>query len=110
MSQEQKPPATLIEKAIADLRGDFGEFRTAVLGRMDALEREMKDLKEAFPAGDVDGHRRYHELMIERNAELRRLRVAVQEKTISGLVWAFIVFSAFAAWHFVRFKLGIQEK
>lgn len=61
-----------------------------------------KDLEgrfaDAFAAGDHIGHRRYHELLIERNAELRRLRQAIIEKTISGLVWSFIVGVGAALW------------
>lgn len=57
------------------------------------IKKNMADLSStAFPGGDVEGHRRYHELMIERNMELRRLRIAIQEKTLSGLVWVLIIF------------------
>lgn len=63
--------------------------------RVEELERFQADYQErfekAFPGGDFEGHRRYHELLKERNEEIRRLRRAVLEKTISGLLWAAIV-------------------
>jgi uncharacterized membrane protein len=39
--------------------------------------------------------------MIAQLEESRKLRIAVKEKTISGLVWFFIVGTALAIWHFV---------
>lgn len=74
--------------------------------RLEELERwraEMeKRFADAFPGGDHVGHCRYHDLMIEAIEEKRRLRRAVQEKTIAGLVWAGIVGLAFAVWHYLK--------
>lgn len=67
------------------------------------LERRFS---EAFPGGDHRGHCRYHTLMIEQLEERRRLRIAVQEKTIAGLVWALIVFAALAAWAYIKSEFG----
>lgn len=63
------------------------------------VKQGMNKLLTAFPSGDTDGHARYHEAVIERTAELRRLRVAIQEKTISGLVWSAIMAIGVALWH-----------
>jgi len=74
--------------------------------RVTAIERRQDDLErrfvEAFPGGDHVGHCRYHELMIEDLAEKRRLREAVQQKTISGLVWAGVVGLAYAVWQYLK--------
>lgn len=77
-----------------------------LMGAVDKLDDRMTDaeiaiqkLYTAFPGGDVEGHRRYHDAMIEKTAEMRRLRIAIQEKTISGLIWAFIVGAAVMAWN-----------
>jgi len=73
--------------------------------RISAIERWRVDLEkrfaDAFPGADHVGHCRYHDLMIEQIEERRKLRRAVQEKTISGLVWALIVGLALAVWHYV---------
>lgn len=56
------------------------------------IKQSMADMAtSAFPGGDLDGHRRFHEAYIERTAELRRLRMAILEKTLSALVWGLIV-------------------
>jgi len=74
--------------------------------RMTAIERRQDDLErrfvEAFPGGDHVGHCRYHELMIEDIAEKRRLREAVQQKTISALVWAAVAGLAYAVWQYLK--------
>jgi len=81
--------------------------------RLDSLERwrEEYDLwkldmerrfAEAFPGGDHVGHCRYHDLMIEDIAAKKRLRQAVMEKTVAGLVWALIVGLALAGWHYLK--------
>jgi len=62
-------------------------------------EEALAQLNKAFPAGDIEGHKRYHETMIIMLEERRRLRQAVQEKTISGLVWAGIVGVGMLVWH-----------
>lgn len=67
-----------------------------------SIKKSVADLSTAaFPGGDVEGHRRYHALIIERNQEIRRLRIAIQEKTISGLIWAFLVFLGLCVFSYV---------
>lgn len=97
-----------------------GASRAEVLNdeRLDSLERfrdvEFKDWREdmerrfaeAFPGGDHVGHCRYHSIMIESIEERRRLRRAVMEKTIAGLVWGVLVFLGLAAWHYVKSQIG----
>jgi hypothetical protein len=72
--------------------------------RLDTLERWRDEMdakfEAAFPGGDHVGHCRYHDAQIELLHERRRLRIAVQEKTISGLVWSLIVAGAVAVWNF----------
>ncbi len=74
--------------------------------RLDSLERWRDDMEkrfaDAFPGGDHVGHCRYHTLMIEHIEERRKLRMAVQEKTIAGLVWAGIVGLGLAVWAYVK--------
>lgn len=62
----------------------------------------------AFPGGDLDGHRRFHEAYIERTAEIRRLRVALTQSTLSSLVWGVIV--ALIACVGLTLKAWITEK
>lgn len=64
-------------------------------------------IKEAFPGGDTDGHRRYHETQMERVAELRRLRAAIVEKSLSGMVWAGLIVLGLALWGYFKKALGL---
>lgn len=77
--------------------------------RLEELERWRIDMEkrfaDAFPGGDHVGHCRYHTLMIEHLEERRKLRIAVQEKTISGLLWAAIVGLGIAAWQYLKGQL-----
>lgn len=64
-----------------------------------------KRFADAFPGGDHVGHCRYHQLMIEDIDARKRLRQAVMEKTIAGLVWAAIIGVALAAWAYLKAML-----
>lgn len=74
--------------------------------RLDSLERWRDEMdakfKAAFPAGDNVGHCRYHEAQIELLHERRRLRQAILEKSIAGLVWALIVFVGVSALTYLK--------
>jgi hypothetical protein len=63
------------------------------------LEAIQKSLKEMAPHGDIDGHRKYHEALIE--AQKRRVKIydAIIEKTLTALLWAAIVAVCVAVWH-----------
>lgn len=81
----------------------------ATIGDLDAVNRRVDDLErrfaEAFPGGDHVGHCRYHALMIEDIDGRKKLRQAVIEKTISGLVWSAVVGAGIAVWNYY-FKTG----
>lgn len=67
-----------------------------------SMESKIDGITKAFPDGDFDGHRQYHAAMMETLAERKRLRLAIQEKTISGLVWAGLVALGFAVFHEIQ--------
>lgn len=74
--------------------------------KLDSMGKKIDTVIAAFPNGDFEGHRRYHETMIEMLTERRRLRQAIQEKTISGLIWAGLVGIGVAVWHEIASLLG----
>lgn len=69
---------------------DYAKFR-------EDIERRFA---EAFPGADHVGHCRYHTLMIEDIDSRKKLRQAVVEKTISGLVWGAVVGIGAAVWNY----------
>lgn len=78
--------------------------------RITTVETDMRALKSAFPAGDTDGHRRYHELIIEEIDAKKRLRHAIIEKTIPGILWAALVWVLFACWNSLKALLVFAAK
>lgn len=80
----------------------------ALAERLIQLEQDMEKIRDAFPEGDYQGHARAHQVMIERNQELRRLRIAIAEKTIAGLIWAGMIALGLGIWELVLSKLGIR--
>ena len=71
-----------------------------VAGIREAVDDMREEMKKAFPGGDHDGHRRYHDLIIEREAQRVKLRQAIIEKTLSGLVWMVLCTLGVAVWHY----------
>ena len=91
-----------------DVRKLGGERLINIIEEIREKHKELSaKFDKAFPASDYDGHCRYHELMIERISETKKLRQAIQEKTIAGLVWAFIVFVASMIYHGIFDKISI---
>lgn len=91
-----------IKAAIAKLLDDekkVSQTLNALTGAIENMNITVKNLEKAFPNGDTDGHRRTHEAMIEDMAERKRLRIAIQEKTIAGLIWFMIVGIGYAIFH-----------
>lgn len=69
--------------------------------------RKTEQILTAFPAGDTDGHRRYHESVIEwrelRNKMVREALIKVaQGGAVAGFAWV-----ALAIWQ--SFKLTVKQ-
>lgn len=93
-------------EARAGVRAQDARDETMADERLESLERWRDDMEkrfaDAFPGGDHIGHCRYHTLMIEDIDSRKRLRQAVIEKTISGLVWGAVVAIGIALWTWVK--------
>ena len=77
--------------------------------RIRDLEAAVQRVYKAFPSGDMDGHRRYHDLIIAQTEEYRQMKVAIREKTIGGLVWALIVGAAALIWYGFLHMIGLPK-
>lgn len=93
---ENERAEALTDQRLEDLERfrdvDYAKFR-------EDMERRFA---EAFPGGDHVGHCRYHTLMIEDIDARKKLRQAVMEKTISGLVWAGVVAVGLSLWAWAK--------
>lgn len=98
-------------RPIADILNDILDCQKKMSSRIEGFEGHIEKhlithINTAFAGGDPDGHRRAHEVMIALVEEKRRLRVAIEEKTISGLIWVAIVWAGVAAWHEIKSAIG----
>lgn len=98
-------------RPIADILNDILDCQQKMSARIEGFEGHIErhlvqHIDKAFAGGDPDGHRRAHEAMINLIEEKRKLRVAIQEKTISGLIWVVIVWVGISAWHEILRALG----
>lgn len=55
-------------------------------------------LMSAFPGGDLEGHKRYHEEVILLLQEKRKMWADVRAHVVKGSVWALLVAAAVALW------------
>ncbi len=91
------------EKWHEDAKRLGGERLIPVISKLQDDHSHLSEkFNKSFPAGDHEGHCRYHDAIIERTAEIKKLRMAIQEKTISALIWSAILGIGIAVWHEVQ--------
>lgn len=84
--------------AINALRGDL-ELRHSATDNTLATQnetladqsRKIDQILKAFPDADVEGHRRYHEEVMQALADRKRIRQAVLEHALKSSSWLFLV-------------------
>lgn len=86
--------------ALAEVIKEVRDTQRDILQRLDSLSR-------AFPAGDPDGHRRYHEAEIERMELRNRLVRVALEKVVQAGALAGCGWVAVAMWNY--FKLSVHQ-
>lgn len=88
---------------------EIRDGQNLMLERQEQMDERLTDISNAFPAGDIDGHKRYHEAIIRSYEERRRLRIAIQEKTISGLFWVVVLGTGTCIVNEIKRRLGIDR-
>ncbi|MFM0432378.1 hypothetical protein PQQ75_25430 [Paraburkholderia aspalathi] len=101
-----------IVEAINDLKSDLDQrhdenvTRHAVTDKkVDEAIRRIDDLHKAFPGGDWEGHRRYHETIIAKNEARANFYGDLRSELAKKGVWAVIVVLALALWQFFKTKV-----
>lgn len=81
--------------------------------KYEMLRKEMLALsasvKTAFPDGDMDGHRRYHEILIEEALERKKMRNAIFIHVAKSSTWAVIAGLVVLVWIGLREKMGLGK-
>lgn len=67
--------------------------------RLSSIENKIVMVCSAFPENDFEGHRRYHQELIDVLKERRAFYRSFREKTAFGIVWAVVVWVGLAVWH-----------
>lgn len=80
-----------LSRKVDNLFAEHRAVRTIIEDHMKGEDHLLKEFKNAFPDGDPQGHRAYHDAVIKELERKARFRDAVIEKSLAGLVWMGLV-------------------
>jgi len=101
------PDAQAIIEAVRETKGDVERQISVMLRAQQQLQADVTALREGFPDGDPDSHRRYHESIIEwRELRNRMVREALVKAAQAGAVGA-LGWIAYAVW--TAFKMELMK-
>lgn len=102
-----------IVEAISELKADLdqrhGENITAQAvsaAKVNELLRGVDELRRAFPDGDWDGHRRYHEAIIKKLEAREQFYLDLRGELAKKGLWAVIAMLGVALWAFFKAKIN----
>jgi hypothetical protein len=83
-----------------------------VLQELAALREELAEntrktdlILKGFPQGDPDGHRRYHEEVMQQMAERRKLRQELLTHLLKASSWPALVGVCYVLWRYFKTQL-----
>lgn len=101
------PDTQAIIRALRETKGDVERQIAVLITEQRKLQADVAALREGFPDGDPDSHRRYHESIIEwRELRNRMVREALIKAAQAGAVGA-LGWIAYAVW--TAFKMEIMK-
>lgn len=68
--------------------------------------RGIDELRRAFPNGDPDGHRRFHEAIIQKEEDKAQFYRTLRDKLVERGLWALLALLGAAVWLYVKSKLA----
>lgn len=74
--------------------------------KVDEVIRRVDDLHKAFPGGDWEGHRRYHETLIERAEARTRFYNELRAELAKKGLWALIALLGVALWQYFKSRVN----
>lgn len=81
-------PKDEVLNEIRGFRQQMAGEHTENVKRLDKMDERMARMEAGFPGGDPDGHRRYHEMMIEEMEDKKKLRRELMAHVIKSSTWA----------------------
>ena len=102
---ELSPDARAIINALRETKGDVERQISVMLTAQKQLQADVTALRNGFPDGDPDRHRRYHESVMEwrdlRNKMVREALIkAAQVGGLAGIGWV-----AYALWSALKMEI-----
>lgn len=102
-----------IVDAISDMREDMAQRHSENVTRREVTDREVDevirrvdDLHDAFPGGDWDGHRRYHEAVIKKLEAREKLYQDLRTELAKKGLWGLIALVGLALWAWFKTKMN----
>lgn len=81
---------------------ELGALRAETTGLYAKLDQLKEEIKALAPNGDIDGHRRYHEQLIDIQTKRTKLVDTLTEKIVTGIVWAVMGGVCTALWAWIK--------
>lgn len=107
MSEPLSPDTRAIINALRETKGDVERQIAVLITEQRKLQADVAALREGFPDGDPDSHRRYHESIIEwRELRNRVVREALIKAGTAGALGG-VGWLAYAMWQ--AFKMEILK-
>lgn len=63
-------------------------------------------IKTAFPDGDLGGHKRFHDQLVEEDRDRKALYKEIRNKAVSGVFWVALVLVGTAIWEYFKREVG----
>ncbi len=99
------PDTKLILRTLRETHSDTEHKIAAMLSTQQQLQADMAAMRQGFPDGDPDSHRRYHESIIEwRELRNRMVREALVKAAQAGAVGA-LGWVAYAVWMALKMEI-----
>ena len=84
-------------------------FQQHMRDELTKLEEFMEDVKAGFPEEDFAGHKQFHVLWLAKEKQRLELRQAIIDKSLSGLLWAGMVFLGYAIFNYLKHLFHITS-
>lgn len=101
-----------VAKALDSLRDEIGQRHVentssleVVEGKLNEAISRIDDLHRAFPEGDPDAHRRYHETLIHKAEAKAKFYEDLRSELAKKGLWALLALIGVALWQYLKTKV-----
>jgi hypothetical protein len=94
-----------LEESLSQRHGENVERHDETDKKVDEALRRLDELLKAFPGGDWDGHRRYHESVIRKVEARTKLFEDLRGHLLKNGLWVCLAFLAWAVMQAIKAKV-----